>query len=212
MLGFISLFVCSAALADVPSNDQIFDRSVYNPNDKKVLIMVLPDMADKVVAGVNLGIGMPVGAETVGIRGKVFAYKNKSMALAFEGFAAGYSVGSSGIFDMANAFGGGFRVELPLVSDGHNDALMVGPGVDFMYVQKGPDVRGWFSGNLPYSDVYFIGTNVDVSWLHMFYHHFGIELGANAGIDLSLGGIDGNHKETAGKVYPKLSLFGGFIF
>src|SRR4051812_39584804 len=99
-------------------SDQIFEHRVYNPDAKKVLVLVMPDMTEKVVAGVSFGGSLPnVGAGTVGVRGKVFAYKSARMAIAFEGIAAGYAVGGYGIFDMTDSWGGGFRVELPLASD-----------------------------------------------------------------------------------------------
>ena len=201
------------ALSASADGEAIFnaDGPMVEPQ-RKALIMVMPDMAEKMIGGVDLHANLPGSDELgLGVRGQVMVFKTRSLAVSVEGIAEGHSVDGQGIFDLADGWGGGARVHLPLVSDGHNDALMVSPGVDFIFVQPG-NHTGWFSAATPYSRVYLIGTNVDIAYLHLFFSHLGIQVGASAGMEVSLGGIDGQHQETRGKVYKRFGLFGGIVF
>lgn len=210
-LVFHLLLVCSLAQVAYGADDEIFAAEI----SQGTLIMVLPDMARKMIIGANAQVIAPGGLggnARRGVRGQVFVYNARSAAISLEGMAQGYSVGSESIFDMAHSFGGGVRLHLPLVSDGRNDALMVSPGVDVLYVLGKEVTAGFRLGRWPYTDVVLIGTSIDVSWLHMFAAHFGIEVGVSAHLDIAVHGRDNTNEKTEGRLYPSASLFGGVRF
>ena len=128
--------------------------------------------------------------------------------LNFEGYFGG-GVTSVGIGPLA---GGGLRVRINVTDDraGRN-AFFISPGTDVLAIWDDTADTGWFDFG-PDSTVYFLTTDTDLTWVHQFATHFGIELGARFGAAVSLGGLDSAGRQSRGRVTPILSLLTGLRF
>jgi hypothetical protein len=113
-------------------------------------------------------------------------------------------------FELFNpAFGLGGRALFAPATGKRGDALVIGPGLDFLFF-LGDHSSGehWFTSG---RDGYFVIPDVEVAWLHDFDAHFGWELGLDLGLGVAFWG-NGNTDGSRVTVMPLLSVFTGFSF
>ena len=111
---------------------------------------------------------------------------------------------------LSAGMGGGVRIQFKIASDHVHNALLISPGVDLI-VAPGSPGESWVHLG-PYSNILFVASDAEISWLHQFASHFGFELGVYGGADVSLGGLGSNNQETRGTVSPRVGLFTGVRF
>ncbi len=149
-----------------------------------------------------------VGSMITGARlqGKIWSDENKSVVLeaaAGEGFtSAGFNT----------TYGAGARLQINLAEDhAHKNALFVSPGLDVYLLTTTPG-EGGTDALVPYTNVYFVGANVDVAYVHQFARHFGWDIGLHGGAAVGLAGTGTTGADAAGSISPEVSLFTGFRF
>ena len=162
----------------------------------------------------NLGVFQPFTARVA-----VKVVPRPQNSIWVEAFAG------SALFDAMYGFG--VRVQHTVRAGSSSNRLMVAPGFGVHIL---PDWQTW--EDEPYRDsgygyagftttyyrnpLYYLFADVDVSWLHDFSPHFGMELGVKVGIAGRVSGRVGqDYPEFVmfGKdVYPLFSVFSGFRF
>jgi hypothetical protein len=194
----------SPALADPPGMIEI--GAADSPTSaERVAIVILPDAfaqmtenpGDSNWGALDLQLG-----NFAGLRAQLFLRDSGGVSPALEIFVGG-SLSAAGF---GNTFGGGVHLPLTAISDRQNDALEVSPGVD-LYVLLHDARNEEF--NTPQQSVYFIATNLDVTWVHQMASHFGWELGARLGAATPISGVLNNGERAAGHVVPELGIFTG---
>jgi len=118
--------------------------------------------------------------------------------------AAGTRYGASG------ALGIGGRVHCALAAGAWGDYLLVSPGLNLVFLgEESDDHHPW---NQPEDAVTFLAPSVDITWLHDFLPHFGIELGVHVGLGIGLDGTDSDGDSAAGEFTPLFNVFAGVRF
>jgi hypothetical protein len=122
----------------------------------------------------------------------------------------GGTVGVAGISPVA---GGGARVRLELLKSatGRN-ALLIGPGINFLVAwDDSPEDPGMVDLG-PDSEVLILAPSIDIAWVHQFSGRFGLVLGLHAGAQVAIAGIDNVSRPIAGRTAPVLSFYTGIRF
>jgi hypothetical protein len=190
----------AAVRADQSTPPMIEVQDVDTSN--KVAVVVAPDALKKALAAsekagqdnwlaINFVAGNPMA-----LRVEAFPFTGKNIKVGVEALV-GEQAGSA-------AGGLGVRLQIRLAGNAH-DAFYVSPGVD---VYLSPPTT---AGLGHYESIYYVASDVDVSWLHQFTRHFGLELGVKAGGEVALNApawLSTGH--TA--VLPELAIFAGFRF
>jgi hypothetical protein len=170
---------------------------------KTAIVVAVDTPGSENVAALNIMIGL-----VPAVRAEFLTRLDGGSFVGLEAFfgGGGTQVG------LATMVGGGLRLKIPVLSDHQNDVLFVSPGLDVFVVMKGQytEDNAWYGG--PYSNVYFLAANVDISWLHEISKHFGFELGLQVGAGIAFAGQDGFNRVAAGEIQPQVSLFTGFRF
>lgn len=183
-------------------------------NDRTATIVVLPDAAQKVVeVGQDsiVGFDVMIGKDVpVSLRMQVYPHTAEKYRVAVEAFVQERFVASSHFGDMADTLGIGGRIELPLLSDGENDALIASPGINFVLALGNEHglYDGWFRYGPP-ENIYFVATNVDLIWLHKNRGTTGFYIGTRFGSLIGLHGRDLQAKDVIGRLFPEVGVFGG---
>jgi len=143
----------------------------------------------------------------LGVDIAVFSEGRASLQL---GTGGGGNVAVAGI---TPAVGGGVRVRLEVLKSatGRN-ALLVGPGINFLFAwDSSPEDAGMVDLG-PDSTVVLLAPSVDIAWVHQFSRHFGLMLGLHAGAQVAVAGMDNIGQPIAGRAAPVLSFFTGVRF
>lgn len=182
---------------------------------QKDALVVLPgalenalQSSQRVGASTIVTFDLMIGSMITGARigGRVWSDESKAIvleALAGEGFtSAGFNT----------TYGAGARLVLTLAEDRpHRNALLVSPGLD-VYVLTTTPGEGGTDALVPYTNVYFVGANVDVEYVHQFAAHFGWDIGLHGGAAVGVSGIGTTGADAVGSISPEVSLFTGFRF
>jgi hypothetical protein len=167
--------------------------------DGKIAVVVMPDALAKAqhLAGQDnwIAINIVAGSPS-GVRLEAFPFTSGNFKVAIEGFVGEQRLSFAG--------GGGLRLQFRVVGNARN-ALYVSPGVD-LYVS--PPSSQYFGH---YKTLYFVASDVDVSWVHEFSDHFAYELGLKVG-----GSVEFNapaYESLSGTAFvPDLAIFTGVRF
>lgn len=164
---------------------------VVAPDALQNAAMAAHRAGDDMWLAVNFVVGNPSG-----LRVEAFPFSSRNLKVGIEAIA-GEQTGSF-------AAGAGVRLQIRLAG-GPRNGLYVSPGVD---VYLSPPTT---TGMGHYESIYYVATDVDVSWLHEFAHHFGVEVGIKAGGEVMLDApswVSTTH--TA--ILPELGIFAGVRF
>lgn len=209
-----ALLTCALARAE---DESIFDTNPAPtaPITEKTAVVILPDAYRAALAnGQRVGESTVVSVDLIGglgmtgarVEAQVWSGDGKAVELEALG---GVGLTAAGWYPMA---GGGARVQFT-VAEGqeHRNALMVSPGLD-LYVLTGSSTGGGYLGLIPYTNVYYLATNVDVEYVHQFARHFAWDIGVRVGADIGLAGTAADGKPATEHPSPELGLFTGLRF
>jgi hypothetical protein len=188
------------ALPEPPDSSRTAEQplvpSLLVPNESAVPSVAAPCTGLQHWVDAKLLLGLPTG---VLLQVALVRQENKTwLAEAFAGFE---------LFNPA--FGLGGRILFTPATGKSGDALVVGPGLDFIFFQGDSSrARFWFTSD---RDGYFFLPTVEVAWLHDFADHFGWELGLDLGLGVAFWASDGSDRKSV-TVLPLLSVFTGFNF
>lgn len=142
-----------------------------------IAVLVMPDALKTARARANaigddlwMGVNI-VGGNPTGLRAEAYPIGGETLRLGFEGIG-GEQMGSW-------AGGAGARIQIRLAG-GERNAFFASPGVDVYF--SPPQASGF--GH--YEWIYYVATDLDVSWVHRFTRYFGFETGIKAGGEIGL--------------------------
>ncbi len=158
----------------------------------------------------RVSLDLVLGLETLlrlGVDIAEFADGRASVELEAVG---GGAIGVAGITPLV---GGGARVRLEVLKSATGkNALLIGPGLNFLVAwDSSPEDPGMVDLG-PDSTVLILAPSVDIAWVHQFSQHLGIVLGLHAGAQVAVVGVDNVSRPIAGRAAPVLSFFTGFRF
>lgn len=214
--GFVSITLFAFGIAQ-PAPAEMIEVSQPEASAERPVVVLAPSITREAIASGAISF---VGGETyvavdllagllTGVRVRIPTFPFGERArVVLEGMYGGV-VSEAGIGTMV---GGGVRVQINVAQDRDgNDALMISPGIDVIALWDETPDTGWIDFG-PDSTVYLLSGNVDISWVHEFSRHFGLELGARLGGSVGLSGLTSGGEPAAGTFSPELSVFVGLRF
>ena len=135
--------------------------------------------------------------------------------------------GGSELFDVM--YGGGARMQFTAKEFGHGDPIMIAPGfgahvlpnqriVTRREYHSGYYSFGYYDYTYAKSTAVFLAADVDISWLHDFSPHFGVEIGFKLGLAFRASGQVGDWTRGIpntmfnSNLFPIVSFFYGLRF